>query len=115
MSGQHLTQSEYALQQVIVLFGKLLAQLAEAGITHTYRDVLCFCELENSGYLVLRYLNTGASRFEQWAEEWLHDREVSTPFLRKTVFEGDLNWRALAIRYKWLSLRIRRGKNEIIR
>jgi len=27
-------------------------------------------------YLVLRYLNTGASPFEEWAEEWLHEGEV---------------------------------------
>jgi len=72
MSGQHLTQSEYALQQVVVLFGEFLSQLDEARLTHTYLVVLRFCELENIGYLVLRNLNTGASPFEEWAEEWLH-------------------------------------------
>jgi hypothetical protein len=76
MSGQHLSQSEYALQQVVVLFGELLIQLDEAGLTHTYRDVLRYCELENINYLVLRYVNTGAGPFEEWAEEWLHDGEV---------------------------------------
>jgi len=50
--------------------------LAEAGLTCTYRDVFHFCELENINYLVLRYLNTGALPYEEWAEEWLHNREV---------------------------------------
>jgi len=76
MSGRHLTQSEYALQQVVVLFGELLSQLAEAGLTRTYRDVFHFCELLNIDYLVLRYLNTGTSPFKESAEEWLHDGEV---------------------------------------
>jgi len=76
MSGQHLTQSEYALQQIVVLFGELLSRLAEAGLIHTYRNVFRFCELENIDYLVLRYLNTGASPFEEWAKEWLYNGEV---------------------------------------
>jgi len=76
MSGQRLTQSEYALQQIVVLFGKLLSQLAEAGLTLTYHDVFRFCKLENIDYVVLRYLNTGTSPFEEWAEEWLHEGEV---------------------------------------
>jgi len=76
MSGQPLTTYKYALQRSVVLFAELLTQLEEAGLTHTYRDVLCFCELENIDYLVLRYLNTGLAPFEEWAEEWLHDREV---------------------------------------
>jgi len=76
MSGRHLTQSEYALQQVVMLFGELLSLLAEAHLTHTYQVVFCFCELENTDYLVLRYLNTDALPFEEWAEEWLHDREI---------------------------------------
>jgi hypothetical protein len=76
MSGRRLSQSEYALQQVVVLFGELLIQLEEAGLTHTYRDVLRYCELENINYLVLRYVNTGAGPFEEFAEEWLFDGEV---------------------------------------
>jgi hypothetical protein len=75
MSVQHLSQSEYALQQVVVLFGKLLIQLSEARLTRTYRDVLKFCELENINYLVLRYVDTGAGPYKEWAEEWLHDGE----------------------------------------
>jgi hypothetical protein len=71
-----LTQSEYALQQVVELFGNLLFQLEEEHLTHTYRTVFCFCQLENVDYLVLRYLNTGALPFEEWPEEWLFDREV---------------------------------------
>jgi hypothetical protein len=76
MPGRHLSQSEYALQQVVVQFGKLLIQLNEAGLTHTYRDDLRHCELENINYLVLGYVNTGAGPYEEWAEEWLYDGEV---------------------------------------
>jgi hypothetical protein len=76
MSGQHLSQSEYPLQQVVVLFGELLVQLDEAGETRTYRDVLRFCELENINYLVLRYVSTGSGPNDEWAEEWLHEGEV---------------------------------------
>jgi hypothetical protein len=76
MSGHHLTQSEYALQHVVGLFGDLLIQLEEAHLTHTYQVVFRFCQLENIDYLVLRYLNTGALPFEEWAEEWLFDGEV---------------------------------------
>jgi hypothetical protein len=76
MSGQHLTQSEYALQQVVELFGNLLIQLEEAHITHTYQTVFRFCQLENIDYLVLRYLNTGALPFAEWAEEWHLDGEI---------------------------------------
>jgi hypothetical protein len=76
MSGQQLTQSEYALQHVVELFGALLIQLEEAHLTHIYQVVFRFCQLENIDYLVLRYLNTGALPFEEWAEEWLHDGEV---------------------------------------
>jgi hypothetical protein len=76
MSGQRLSRSEYTLQQVVVLFGELLIQLAEAGLTRTYRDVLRYCELENINYLVLRYVNTGAGPYKEFAKAWLHDGEV---------------------------------------
>jgi hypothetical protein len=76
MCGRHLTQSEYAHQQVVELFGNLLTPLEEAHLTHTYQVVFRFCQLENIDYLVLRYLNTGALPFEEWAEEWLFDGEV---------------------------------------
>jgi hypothetical protein len=76
MSGRHLTQSEYALQTVVELFGNLLIQLEEARLTHTYQVVFRFCQLENIEYLLLRYLNTGAPPLEEWAEEWLLDGEV---------------------------------------
>jgi len=75
MSGQHLTQSEYALQRIVVLFGELYTQLAEARLTETYRVVFHFCELEDIDYLVLRYLNTSTPPFEEWAEEWLDTGE----------------------------------------
>jgi hypothetical protein len=76
MSGQRLTQCEYALKQVVELFGNLLIQLEEAHLTHTFQVVFCFCQLENIDYLVQRYINTGALPFEEWAEEWLFDGEV---------------------------------------
>ena len=76
MSGAHPSPYEYALHKVVVLFGELLIQLAEAGLTHTYRDVLRYCELENIHFLVLRYVNTGAGLCEEWAEDWLHEGEA---------------------------------------
>jgi hypothetical protein len=76
MSGRCLTQSEYVPQQIVKSFGDLLFQLDEAHLTHTYQVVFRFCQSENIDYLVLRYLNTGALPFKEWAEEWLHDREV---------------------------------------
>jgi len=76
MSGQHLTQSKYALQQIVRLFRDLLSQLEELSLTHIYQVVFGFCQFENINYLVLRYQNTGRLPFEEWAEEWLFDREV---------------------------------------
>jgi hypothetical protein len=76
MSGQHLTQSEYALHRIVELFGDFLTQLEEAQLTHTYQLVFRFCQLENIDYLVVRYLNTGALPFKEWAEQWLFDGEV---------------------------------------
>jgi hypothetical protein len=35
MSGRPLTKSEYALPQVILLFGELLSSLNTARLTHT--------------------------------------------------------------------------------
>jgi hypothetical protein len=45
MSGQPLSSYECAVQQCFVLFGELHIQLETAGLTHTYRDILRFCEL----------------------------------------------------------------------
>jgi hypothetical protein len=50
--------------------------LEEAHPTHTYREVFPFWQLENIEYRVLRYLNTSALRFEEWAEELLLNGEV---------------------------------------
>jgi hypothetical protein len=76
MSGASLSPYEYALPKVVILFGELLIQLDEAGLTHTYRDVLRYCEFKNIQYLVLRYVNTGAGPYEEFAEKWLHNGEV---------------------------------------
>jgi hypothetical protein len=90
MLGPELTQSEYALQQTVVIFGELLSQLAEAHSTHTYRAVFCFCKLKDIDYLVLRYLITGSAPFEEWTEEWLHDREVYSSYTWAPDFGGGL-------------------------
>jgi len=76
MPGHRYTQSEYALQQVDETFGNLLYSLEEHHLTHTYRVVFRFCELEGINDLVLIYLNTGALPFEEFSEEWLFNGEV---------------------------------------
>jgi hypothetical protein len=76
MSGAHPSPYKFALQRVVILFGEYLIPLVEAGLTHTYRDVLRYSELENIHYLVLRYVNTGARPYKEWAEQWLHEGEV---------------------------------------
>ena len=68
MSGHQLTKSEYALSKVVESYGNLLFLWEEAHLTHIYRVVIRFCELEGIDYLVLRYWNTGALPFEKWAE-----------------------------------------------
>jgi len=76
MSGAHPSPYEYALHKVVVFFGELLIQLAKAGLTHTNRDVLRYCQLENIHFLVLRFVNTGAGPYEVWAEDWLYEGEA---------------------------------------
>jgi hypothetical protein len=49
---------------------------------------------------VLRYLNVGASQFEEWAEEWLHEGEVWSSYTNNKAFGGGLIWGALAWQYK---------------
>ena len=69
MPGHKYTHSEYALQQVVESFGNLLFTLEEQHLTHTYRVVFRFCELENIDYLVLTYLRTGLLPFKEFSEE----------------------------------------------
>jgi len=76
MPGHQYTQAEYALQQKVEIFGRLLSELEEHRLTHIYTVVLYFCKLENIDYLVLRYINTGALPFEEYSEEWLFDGEI---------------------------------------
>jgi len=76
MPGHRYTPAEYALQGIVESFGKLLSKLAEHHLTNTYAVVFRCCELGNIDYLVLRYLNAGALPFEEFSEEWLHDREI---------------------------------------
>jgi len=81
--------------------------LEEAGLTGTYHDIFRFCELENIDYLELRYLNTSALPFEEWAEEWLHIGEVSSCCMKEVGCGEGLIWHALVFQGKRLSLRIR--------
>jgi hypothetical protein len=90
MSGPPLSQYEYALQQCVVCLGELLTQLEEARLTHTYEKTFCFCELKNIDYLELRYLNTGQPPFEEWAEEWLHDRQAYSSYTSAPEIGGGL-------------------------
>jgi hypothetical protein len=76
MPGHQYTPAEYALQQKVESFGRLLSELEEQRLHHIYAVVFLFCQLENIDYLVLRYLNTGALPFEEFSEEWLFDGEV---------------------------------------
>jgi len=76
MPGHHLTQSELALQLTVECFGNLLFALEEHHLTHIYCMFFHFCELENIGFLVLKYLNTSTLTFEEFSEKWLFDREV---------------------------------------
>ena len=76
MPGRRLTQSEYALQQIVQLFGNLLFSLHEHNVIHTYQVVFRFAQFENIDYLVLRYLNTGFLPFEEFSEDLLFDEEA---------------------------------------
>jgi hypothetical protein len=73
MPGHQYTPAEYALQKVVESVGNLLYKLHEHHLTHTYAVVFRFCQLESIDNLVLRYLNTGVSPFEEFSEEWLLD------------------------------------------
>jgi hypothetical protein len=76
MPGHKYTPAEYALQQKVESFGRLLSELEEHRLTHIYAVVFLWCQLEDIDFLVLRYINTGALPFEEFSEEWLHDGEV---------------------------------------
>jgi hypothetical protein len=76
MPAQQYTPAEYALQQKVKSFGRLLSELEEHCLHHIYAVVLLFCQYENINYLGQRFLNTGALPFEEFSEEWLFDGEV---------------------------------------
>jgi hypothetical protein len=75
MPGHHSAPAEFVLRRIVESFGNHLFQLEELHLTHIYRVVFCFCKDKNIGYLVLRYLNTGALPFEEFSEDWLIDSE----------------------------------------
>jgi len=76
MPGHRYTHAEYALQQVVELFGNLVFALHEHNLFHTYCVVFRFVQLENIDYVVLRYLNTGLLPFEGFSEDLLFDEET---------------------------------------
>ena len=76
MPGHRCTHSEYALQQIVEMFGNLLFSLHEHSLTHTYRVVFLFARLEDIDYLVLPYLNTGLLPFEEFSDDLLFDEET---------------------------------------
>jgi len=95
MPRHRLTQSEYALQQVVEHFGNQLFSLDDEHLTHTCRVVFRFRELEGIEYLVLGYLNTGALPFEEFSEDWLFDGEVEYTSIEETVFGTVIDWSLL--------------------
>jgi hypothetical protein len=76
MPGHQYSPAEFAHRNIVESFCNLLLELAEQHLAHTYAVVFRFCELENIAYLVLRYINTGALPFEEYSEEWLHNRAI---------------------------------------
>ena len=69
MPGHRYTHAEYALIRIVETFGNLLFTLHEHNLTHTYRVVFRFAQLENIDYLVRRYMNTGLLPFEEFSED----------------------------------------------
>jgi hypothetical protein len=47
------------------------------------------CQLDNIDERVLRYLDTCASPFDEWAEKWPHDGDVQSFYTKETVRGGD--------------------------
>ena len=76
MPGHRYTQAKYTLQPVVELFGNLLFSLHKHSLTHTYRVVFRFVELENIDYLVLRDLNTRLLPFEEFSEDLWYDEGI---------------------------------------
>ena len=58
------------------MFGNHLFSFHEHHVTHTYRVLLRFAQLENIDYLVLQYLNTGLLPYEEFSEDLLVDEEA---------------------------------------
>jgi hypothetical protein len=76
MPGHQYTPAEYALQQKVESFARLISELEEHRLIHISAVVWLFIQSEGIEYLVLRYLNTGALPFEEFSEEWLFDGEA---------------------------------------
>jgi len=105
MSGHHYTPAEYALQQIVEYFANLHFQWEEAHSTPKYRVVFRSCELKTTDYVVLRYLNTGGSQFEEFSEELFYDGGVQSMSIRELDLGRDLIWQLLNGEGKRLSFR----------
>jgi hypothetical protein len=98
MPRHQYTQAEFAQQRVIESFGNLHFELAEHHLTYMYAVGFRFCQLEKIDYLVLGYLNTGASPFEEFSEEWLFDQEVQSSSRSETACGTVSIWINLRLR-----------------
>jgi hypothetical protein len=76
MPAQYMSPAEFAMQCLVKNFGNLPFTLEEHCLTLIYCVVYDFCELVNFDYLVLRYLNTNAVPYKEFAKEWVHEGEV---------------------------------------
>ena len=96
MPGHRYTQAEYALQQVVELFGNLLFSLTEHNLTHIYQVVFRFVQLESHDFLVLPYLNTGLLPFEEFSEDLWYDEGINIYLQRRRsvvqVQIGSFRW-----------------------
>jgi hypothetical protein len=68
--------------------------------------VFHFCELENIGFLVMRYLNTGALPFEEFSEDELFDGEELVTSISEMVAGGGFIYGQLLRKVRRWSLRI---------
>jgi len=115
MPGHRYTQYEYALQQVVELFGNLLFSLHDHNLTHTYQVVFRFVQIENIDFLVLRYLNIGLLPFEEFSKDQWYDAEIWFTSTEEKGCGIGSDWEFSLIRNEKLSPRLRRGEKEIFR
>ena len=113
MPGHRYTHAEYALIQIVETFGNLLYTLHEHNLTHTYRVVFRFAQLENIDFLVLRDLNTGLLPFEEFSGGESGYEEIWFTSTEERVCGIGLEREFSLFRNEKLSLRTRREEKEI--